>query len=87
MRKYSLRQEFGIAEESGKRLKGVDIQLYVAEEGMKREQLLGLFNTFACGFVRLLGEETGAYESMGEWPQFNSNDGFDTLEKGGAFDE
>jgi len=71
MKKYTLKQEYGIEDESGQDNKKFECQVTVKENGICKENVLNLFNTMACGFVRLFGAESGAYGNMGHWPDFN----------------
>jgi hypothetical protein len=67
MKRYTLRQEYKCCMENGTPIKDCAIQINVSEEGIDKRQVLDLFSTIACGYVRFLGEETGAYEKMGDW--------------------
>lgn len=70
MKKYTLKQEYGIVDESGQVNKQFDCNVTIKEQGMSKENILNFFRTVSCGFVRLLGEESGTYGNLGHWPDF-----------------
>lgn len=71
MKKYTLKQEYGIEDENGQDNKKFDCTVTVKEQGICKENILNMFNTIACGVARLLGEESGAYDNTGYWPDFD----------------
>ena len=70
MKKYLLKQKFNINGVTAEESKCVDIQLFVAEEGLSKQQIMNLFNTIACGFASFLGEETDAYVEVDKLQKF-----------------
>jgi hypothetical protein len=67
MKHYRLKQEFAITDGEGIVIKDCSMQVYLNEDGIEKKHVLDMFNTIACGYVRFLGEETGAYDNMGDW--------------------
>ena len=70
MKKYKLRQEFGIMEENGTPIKECSIQIYVNEYGLGQGQVMNLFNTIAAGYISLLSEECRIYDKEPDWKLF-----------------
>ena len=64
MKNYMLKQEFSVHGETKQDCKSAVVQLYITEEGIEKQQVVGLFNNIACGFVRFLGEEAGVYDKV-----------------------
>ena len=69
MKKHILRQKYEVEDNNGNLEKQFDYQICLQEKGIKKENILNMFNTIACGFIRLLGEEAGNYDNMGHWPE------------------
>lgn len=71
MKRYVLKQEYGVDDENGKPLKSFSYQLYMQTHEVKEKHVLNMFHTFAAGFTRFMGEEVGTYDNSGIWPDID----------------
>lgn len=69
MKRYRLKQEYGVDDENGKPIKAFGYQLYLQAYEIKEKHVLDMFHTFAAGFTRFMGEEVGEYDNLGKWPE------------------
>ena len=75
MKKYLYKQKFGVEGDSKEESKRLNVSLYVAEEGMSKQQTMNLYYTLASGFVRFLAEEMGVYDDFEELMPFGDEGG------------
>ena len=70
-----MKQKFDVEGDTREENKHVCVSLYIAEEGISKQQTMNLYHTLASGFVRFLGEEMGVYDVFEELQPFGDIQG------------
>lgn len=63
MKKYIMKQAFSVSGENEEYKHSV-MQICINEEGVEKQQIMGLLNHLSCDFIRFMGEEAGVHEDM-----------------------
>ena len=66
MKRYSLTQEFKIADENEKPIKNIKVQICAVENGVENGNMESIFKDMATGFVDYLHSES-AVETDNSW--------------------